>query len=480
MTAAAKWATRPTPGARHELGQVSRVARLLGTPLMPWQAQVARVASELRPDGRGWRWPTVVITVPRQSGKTTLMRAVLAQRAMTRPNMLAFYTAQTGKDAKARWLDLVNAIEQVPIFAPTAGGERLIEKRLAAGDPGLTFKRTGSRISPFSPTPTSLHGYTPPLVMLDEGFAFSEDQGTDLMGAILPAQVTIPDRQLWIVSTAGNADSAWLRDWCDRGRAATADPASPIAYFDWSAPEGADLYAPETWVQYHPALGHTITAADLAEQSLTCPPGEWRRAYGNLWTTTRESVLDVTDWDQLAGALAPPTADQPIGLAYDVHHDRSHSSVWTAWLDADDRAQLRLVKSAPGMEWVAAAVREARAELGHRARVAAHDDGPTRHITDQLTAEGVAVAKVGGRDYATACGQLLRRAKTAQLVHDGSPNLRAAWEDAAHRPTGEAWAFTRHLSAGPIDALIAALLAVRIVEHAPTEEKPQIYTGRAA
>ena len=41
---------------------------------MPWQRQVADVALELDDAGR-FAYPLVVITVPRQSGKTTLLRA---------------------------------------------------------------------------------------------------------------------------------------------------------------------------------------------------------------------------------------------------------------------------------------------------------------------------------------------------------------------------------------------------------------------
>lgn len=193
MSAPAKYATPPL-GGRHELAQIERVATTLGTPLMPWQRDVAQVASELRPDG-SWRYPVVVVTVPRQSGKTTLMRAAMTQRAITRRDHYAFYTAQTGKDAVARWTDLVKILGAHPLL------REYTQTRLAAGSPGITFNRTDSKISPFPPTPHSLHGYTPHLVMLDEAFSYTEPQGTDLIGAILPAQVTLIDRQLWIVST---------------------------------------------------------------------------------------------------------------------------------------------------------------------------------------------------------------------------------------------------------------------------------------
>lgn len=468
MTAKPSWATRIDPDAPHDLAEIRAVAALLGTPLMPWQARAARIASERRPDG-SWRYPIMVVTVPRQSGKTTLLRAVMAHRAMTRPDWLGFYTAQTGKDATARWKDLVKIINRNEVL------RGYTRTREAAGSPGLTFLRTESVISPFAPTPTSLHGYTPPFVGLDECFAHSEDDGTDLMGAVMPAQSTLIDRQMWLISTKGDASSTWFHSWVDRARAATRDPNATIGHIEYCAHEDADLYDPHTWATYHPALGHTMTTDALAEQALHCPPGEWRRAYGNLTSTTSEAVLDLNVWDNLAGILDAPDDRRPIGVGYDVHHDRSHAAVWTSWIDDNGKAVLKVIASAPGMDWVASRVTATRDALGDRARLGAHDDGPVRQVTDQLVRDGYQVTTIGGRDFTTACGAILWRANVGQLVHEGVPALRTAWANAAHRPLGDGWAFSRHLSAGPIDDLIAALVAIRLADHEPETPRPDFH-----
>ena len=81
---------------------MSAVATFLGWPLLPWQRQVADVASEYRPGG-GWVYPTVIVTVPRQSGKTTLLGAVMCHRAMVIPDHMGWYTAQTGIMARETW-----------------------------------------------------------------------------------------------------------------------------------------------------------------------------------------------------------------------------------------------------------------------------------------------------------------------------------------------------------------------------------------
>ncbi|ALF00671.1 terminase [Arthrobacter phage Decurro] len=474
----ARYATKPTPGAPNELGQILGTAKLLGRQLMPWQIEVARVASEKRVDDpRRYRYPIVVLTVPRQSGKTTLMRTVLAQRALKCRNRKAFYTAQTGKDATARWLDLVKDIEDGPL-------SQFVSKRIAAGSQALTFP-TGSTISPFAPTAKSLHGYTPHDVMLDEIFAHDAAAGNDLMGAIRPAQLTLPDKQLWLVSTAGTADSGFLKSWVDQGRLAVKDSGAGIAYFEWSLADGLDPYDPQNWL-FHPAVGHTITLEDLADDADSQSQGEWLRAYMNRWTSTSEAVIDVAKWDTLAGALVPVPWAQ-VTVAYEVAHDRSCAAIYACWKDPETgKPALKLVQQGSGAEWLAPAV--AKIYVEHRPKaIGADDGGPTKAVTDNLRrlpnarsgGNGVEVTTLTARDFATACVAYMGHIDDGTILHDGDPGHRAAVEAAATRPMGDSKVFSRRHSRGPIPELVAATVALRLHEQAPaTAPQPAIYMGR--
>lgn len=61
------YATMPTPGAKNELAKCEKMSVALGQQLLPWQRFFLRVATELNSDG-SYRYPTVILTVPRQSG----------------------------------------------------------------------------------------------------------------------------------------------------------------------------------------------------------------------------------------------------------------------------------------------------------------------------------------------------------------------------------------------------------------------------
>ena len=78
---------------------------------MPWQRLVLDVALEYAYDDEDEletarpAYRTVVVTVPRQNGKTTLLWALMLWRALAWSNQEIVATAQTGKEAMEKWRD---------------------------------------------------------------------------------------------------------------------------------------------------------------------------------------------------------------------------------------------------------------------------------------------------------------------------------------------------------------------------------------
>lgn len=467
--AAPLYATRRDAGLVSLGGRVAVVAQALGTPLMPWQRQVADVACELRESG-GWRYPVVVVTVPRQAGKTTLMRAVAVDRAMAASRRLVFTTAQTGKDAGERWKDMVDAVQHSPI-----GGHVKVYR--GAGAQQLILPND-SRVRAFAPTPTSIHGYTPHLVMIDEAWAFDEAQGEDLIAAINPAQITLTDKQLWIVSSQGDDDSAFLDRYIEMGRLAVDDPGAEVAYFEWAAAPEALPYEPAT-LEFHPAVGHTITVDDLLAQADSVSRGVWERAYLNRKTRTSETILDLDAWDTLKTEQVPP-APAEIALGYDVAHDEDGAAVWAAWLSRTGVLNIRHVASGPGAGWLTNVLTDPGNDLAamiarSRLPLGADDGGPVRQVTDELRRRQVPVETLTARDYATACATFLRLARAGEIEHDGHPGIRDAIAAASTKPLAGQVALDPAKSAGAIDHLRAAVVAARAVMYATrTAGKPYV------
>ena len=76
------------------------MAKAMGWPLMGWQRYVADVAHEIDPATGEFVYSGVGLTVPRQSGKSTLTGATAEHRSIYRPRRRVWYTAQTREVAR--------------------------------------------------------------------------------------------------------------------------------------------------------------------------------------------------------------------------------------------------------------------------------------------------------------------------------------------------------------------------------------------
>ena len=99
---------------------VARFAELLGTPLLPWQRLVADVAGEIDPDTGTYFYDTVILSTPRQCGKSTLVDAWDTRNTQWGPNRYVYYLAQTGKDAGDHFKKFLKTLQASPL-APITG-----------------------------------------------------------------------------------------------------------------------------------------------------------------------------------------------------------------------------------------------------------------------------------------------------------------------------------------------------------------------
>lgn len=407
--------------------------------------------------------------VPRQTGKTTEIRAIGTHSAGVLGRDV-FYTAQTGKDARARWLDLVTAVRTSPVWRDK------IKVTLRGGSEEVTFfDRAGFHV--FAPTPESLHGYTPPKVFIDEAFALSAIGGELLMGAIGPAQVTIRDKQIWIVSTAGTAESVFLHDWIERALGGMAR----VAIFYWGADDNTDPFTLEGIERFHPGVGFllngkVLTAADVLSNSERMSRGEYERAFGNRRTNTRSNLIPTEVWRALADPqLAPPADTREVTLTYDVALDRLSSSIVATWPLGYGRVAGKVVQAGPGTSWLAPAVDQI-VRSWRPAELAAADNGPVLDVTAQLRDIGHDITTLGEREFAAASGTFLSRVDDRRLVHDGSDVLEVSATGLVTRGGAvDGVALSRRHSVGDSSSAIALAVGVWITERRNGEGKPLIY-----
>lgn len=433
---------------RQTLGPaVAEVADVLGIPLLPWQRHVVDVALELRPDGRP-AYRQVTLSVPRQSGKSTLLLALIMHRLIAWGPAKVAYTAQSGSDARKKFeQDYLPRVQSSPFAS-------LCRARLTNGQEQIVVQRTGSRMLVVPPTATAVHGQTLDLAIIDEAFSLDDDT---VEQAMKPTQATRRNAQFWVVSTAGTPDSTYLWSKIERGRALAHDTDCGSALFEWAAGDDVDVDDEATWPTFMPALGHTIDPEIVRAEKSTMPRSEWLRAFTNRWTSQgSDPVIPAAAW---SSCLDPGSqAGDRMVWALDVAPDRSSAAVAVASIRADGLAHVEVVDHGQGTGWLVGRAVELHSRWG--GAVVLDTAGPAGSLVHDLAAHGVPLSPVAPADVTRACGWLFDQVLAGRVRHLGQRPLDVALDGAVRLTSGDAWRWSRRSSSVDISPLVAVTLAL--------------------
>lgn len=445
---------RPTLGPK-----VAEVAKGLGYELMPWQRQVVDVALEYEPATGDLVYRQIVLTVPRQSGKTSLILALAVHRALggvlPGPQNVA-YAAQNGVYARDKLLD-----DQVPILEASVF-DPLLRVRRTNGHEAVLWNN-GSKHTILAGTEKAGHSKTLDLVFLDEAFAQIDwrlEQGAS------PTMITRSSPQTWVVSTMGDEKAVYLNAKVDAGRERVKQGLTEhVAYFEWSADPDADPGDPETWKSCMPALRHegspggTQPISAVAAEFETMPLGEFKRAFLNLRGGTQgDPVIDAEHWAACLAAENERRPGRPSAIAFDIPPDRSSGSIACAAPGDDGEVHIDVLDHDEGTGWMVDRLAELKRKYRH-AVFCCDASGPCGSLLDPLQKAGVKVKALSTREHQQACGGFYDDAVQHLLRHRGRPELDAAVAGAEQRVVGDSWLWSRKNSSVDISPLVAATLA---------------------
>jgi hypothetical protein len=447
---------------------VAKLADAMGRPLMPAQRYVADVSLELDPLTGLFAYSTVGLTVPRQSGKTTLSGAVIEHRTLTRPRARCWYTAQTREVARD-WL--LN--EHGPDLA-SSPLEPYAKIRRAQGSEGISYPH-GGMFRIFAPLPAALHSKQSDLVVADEIWAHDLERGHQLDQAIVPTQATRPGAQVWKISTAGDENSLWLWETVTKGRAAVeAGRRDGTCYFEWSCPDELDPCAESSWPEFHPAYGITIGVVQMRAALEELGAAGFARAYGNRWPDGMGAAaapprIPPGRW---AAVQVPPIAlvpaDTTVAIGFETDRDRASGAISVAWRDARG-LRCELTDARAGTGWMLERLGELDARW-HPVAIAHAADSPALDIADALATNGAPVLSIRGRDWPAACAAWLSAITEGRVRIGEHPALAAAAEHAPGRDSGDGgWAWHRKGTTATIAPVIATTAAAWGLEHPVSE-----------
>ena len=428
--------TKRNPDRRTDGGRLAAVARMMGTPLIPWQRYVADVACEIDPDTGSFYYDTVVVSTPRQCGKSALVDGSDTYNASLGRRRRIAYAAQTGKDAEDHFKEYAEAMK----------ASRLVQKvdkfRFSNGNMSVTFGN-GSTISPMAMTKIAGHGKQFDKVTIDEAFSLTKDAGDTIMDAIVPTMNTRLKRtgitaQRWITSTEGTAESTYFNTL-------------------WYKPQ---LY------DFREGFGDNVAG--------------WARAFGNRRDEgITDRVIDEATWTATAVAPIEPDAlgDRTVvfGVAVDV--DATHTSISAGILNPDGTITTQLIETLDGTGYAPTELTRLCAAYGAPVVIdsrgtAADLADRLHHMTDHNGDPSLSFVDMDAGDYLTTGQSYVSGLANKAIWHAADPDLDASAANSARKWAGDAWRVSRRGSTGLTSPLESCMLAAWGAAHRPEESGP--------
>lgn len=491
-------------------GELAEVARRLGKPLMPWQRHAVDVALEVDPaTGELW-FEEVVITVPRQSGKTTLILAILVWRCITMALRLGpqtcTYLAQTGKMARrkldrefARIMRQARSLREIPKMSrqiPTAANEWKLS--MNNGSEHIAFG-TGSYLQIEAPTEEGSHGDVLDMPVMDEAFSHEDDSVEQAVDA---ATVTRRSPQSFIISTAGNERSVFLARKVLAGRKCVDDPNSRTCYLEWSVPDDERYDDPEVWARFLPAFGHTITLARLLarldkaqrnpdevdEDGFEPGVAGFRRAYLNQWPKFPAfgeegdvGPIPMKLWNALTDGDSRTREDRTedyddlhaLRLSLDVPPEQSTATFAIAGRREDNLIHVDIRRHVEPKEMGQLVLLAKRLTDGHNTPLILPPSSQAKGWRAEFEQAGVPLDILTPAEYAEACSAMKAAITNASLRHRGQPEMSVAVAGLGVKSSGDVDVWSRRNSSVNIAPFVAATCAlVRVAKEAPTSVDP--------
>lgn len=449
---------------------VDKVSRTLKGPLKRWQRHAYDVGLELDPVTGRWKYHTVLISVPRQAGKTYGFMSVGLHRTLIQPGGRVWYTAQTGQAARERW------VKDCATPAMRTMG-KLLKTKLGAGDTRLIVPSTDAQFRPMPPTGDYLHGEQSDLVGIDETWAHSVAAGTALLQAVVPTMTTRHEighgPQTWYFSTMGDGNSTWWHDMLDR---AIEDPAPGVAVIDYGIGDDVDPTDLDAVYRAHPAAGEGLTMKALEDAAESLSPSEFARAYGNRRTKVTNAVFTSAAID--AATTDKPLDDGVVHIGVAVSWDHDMTSIVAAGT-IDGTPAVEVIESRPGQAWAVDMVKAIH-RLHHPSSIRVDAHGPSGHLAEELTAAlgDSVVCRASIDDLIQTTDYMLTAIPEERLLLRRAPEFPAELAAVALRTIGDKGrVLDRKHSRGSVATIEAALLALRGVRSIhPTMPAPTIWS----
>lgn len=417
----------------------------LGVRFDPWQDGAGRAILGKGADGL-YAADAVVLSIPRQVGKTYLIGWLCFALCLIFPNLTILWTAHRYKTATETFQSMKGMSRRQRVRP------HIVKVTQGAGDQVIYF-RNGSRILFGARERGFGRGFADvDAVVFDEAQILTEAAIDDMIPA---TNVAANPLILYIGTPPKPTDPGEV--FTRHRDEALSGTSSDELYIELSADDDADAMDREQWAKANPSYPHRTTDRAMLRMLKNLTPEAFLREGLGIWgePETAEPVIPAEAWEACRDPESKRVGDAVLAL--DVSPDRAFAAVSMAALNGDGIPMGQVVRHGPGATWAVPEVGAiVRAKGIHR--VVVDSVGPPKNLIPDLIEEvgdaaEVLVMKSG--DVTDAFGDLFDGVMTGQRRHLGQPELDASLAAATTRLIDSRKAWDRRRDGDDITCLVS-------------------------
>lgn len=474
----ARRSTPPTPSSTPRLSEAARHVVLpksivstgwpaaretcarVGITFDPWQDGAGTAILGKRKDHL-YAAEAVVMSIPRQVGKTYLIGAIVFALCLSDPGTLVLWTAHRYPTANETFQSMKTMVEQPKlrphiISATNPGGNGVIKfrngSRILFGARERGFGRGFQRVA---------------VIVFDEGQILTQAALDDM----IPATNTHPNPLVFFIGTPPKpTDPSDV--FLNMRHEALSGESDDYLYVEFSADEDADPADREQWAKANPSYPHRTPARAMlrmkrllgAESFLREGLGIWDRVGGlGIFTAGAWSRCFI-GYGKNGKVLEPVGEPMALGVAADL--DQTWLSLG-AVAGNDGKHHLgSVLRCRADVDLGRFASEVARIQRERKVPVGIDKKGPAGVFIPVLEEAGVDLTSLSFDDFIQSNADLRTAVERGTVTHGDYDDLNAAVDAAGWRKSGERRLFAR--KSGDISSLESVAIALWAAENAAT------------
>lgn len=426
--------------------KVRDTCRRLGWGFDGWQDGAGRLILSKRADG-SYAADTVMLSIPRQVGKTYLVACIIFALCLTEKNITVIWTAHR-KTTAAETFAQFDGMAQRPKVA--AHIRQVLRGR---GDEKIVFNN-GSRILFGARESGFGRGFTGvDILVCDEGQIMTEAVMEDMAAT----QNVAPNPLFFLMGTPPRPKDPAETFLLFRQEALDGESDATL-YIETSADRGCDPLDRKQWRKANPSFPHRTTErAMLRLRKKLKSDDSWNREALGIYDeiVKQFSPINGALWEDGVD-VGPADGTKPDAIGVDMNHDRE-ISVGACWIEAESAHVEEVwagIDEQAAVEWVAG-------RAGRRMPVVIDSMSPAASMIPALKARGVKVHTGSAGDMAKGCGLFVSDLEALRLTHADQASVNDAREGARKRAIGTAggWGYDRADPSVKIHPIVGVTLA---------------------